>query len=68
VLLISDALMLAAVVDGVILVVDSNKTSKRTVRHACSRLSQARANIIGVVLNKSIADIGYYKRYYRHYG
>ena len=64
---IADALMLAAIVDGVVLVVDSNKTSKQIVRHACTRLSQARANIIGLVLNKSITDDSYYKHYYRHY-
>ena len=64
---ISDAVMLGAIVDGVVLVVDSNKTSKQIVRLACTRLSQARANIIGLVLNKSITDESYYKHYYRHY-
>jgi capsular exopolysaccharide synthesis family protein len=64
---ISDAVMLGAIVDGVVLVVDSNKTSKQVVRLACTRLSHARANIIGLVLNNSITDDSYYKHYYRHY-
>jgi succinoglycan biosynthesis transport protein ExoP len=63
---ISDALAIARLADGVVLVVDSNKTSKQFVRRACTRLSEARANIIGVVLNKSMADGGYYKHYYRY--
>jgi capsular exopolysaccharide synthesis family protein len=64
---LSDSLVLARVVDGVALIVDSSRTSKRTVRRACSLLSHARANIIGIVLNKSSIDNAYYKRYYQHY-
>jgi succinoglycan biosynthesis transport protein ExoP len=61
---VSDALMMAPLADGVALVVDANKTPKRMIRSACTRLTHARANIIGIVLNKTIGDTGYYYRYY----
>lgn len=61
---VSDALAMAPLADGVVLVVDANNTPKQMIRSACSRLAHARANIIGIVLNKTISDTGYYYRYY----
>jgi succinoglycan biosynthesis transport protein ExoP len=61
---VSDALLMAPLADGVALVVDANRTPKQMIRAACARLAHARANIIGIVLNKTISDTGYYYRYY----
>ena len=67
---VSDALLLATVVDGVVLVVNSLKTSKHHVKMTCAKLEYARAKIFGVLLNE--IDIkhpgyGHYSHYYNHY-
>lgn len=68
---VSDALGLATMVDGV-LVVAKGKTSRHLVREACARLSQVGAKILGVVLNKvdpqHHAYYGYSHYYSRYYG
>jgi Mrp family chromosome partitioning ATPase len=45
-------------VDGVVLVVDQQRTSRQTVRDARARLAYARAKVLGVVLNRSDTDSG----------
>lgn len=52
VLSVSDALVIARAVDGVILVVDSKKTSRLIAERALSALRRANENIIGGVLNR----------------
>lgn len=67
---VSDALLLAAVVDGVVLVVNSLKTSKHHVKMACAKLDYARAKIFGVLLNEidlKHPGYGHYSHYYNHY-
>lgn len=49
---VTDTLPLTAVVDGVLFVVGP-RTPKDLVRKACSRLSQIRTNILGVILNQT---------------
>jgi tyrosine-protein kinase Etk/Wzc len=51
VLLMSDAKLLAPVVDGVLVVVGAHHTSKGMIRRCVAELRQAHANIIGLVLN-----------------
>jgi succinoglycan biosynthesis transport protein ExoP len=68
VLPVSDSLLLSTMVDGVVLVVNSRKTSKQQVRTACTKLEYARAKIFGVVLNQVDVrhpDYKYYSHYYR---
>jgi uncharacterized protein involved in exopolysaccharide biosynthesis/Mrp family chromosome partitioning ATPase len=43
---------LASAVDGVILVVEAEKTRWEVARHSQSRLIEAQANVMGIVLNK----------------
>lgn len=68
---VSDALLFATLVDGVILVVDGQETPQHLVKEACTRLHYARAKILGAVLNKIDMDRGdygyYYGRYYSYY-
>ena len=47
----NDALALATKVDGVVLVVEAEKTRWEVAQSARERLEDARANILGVVLN-----------------
>jgi len=67
---VSDALLLASVVDGVVLVVNSLKTSKHHVKMACAKLEYSRAKIFGVLLNEidvKHPGYGHYSHYYNHY-
>jgi polysaccharide biosynthesis transport protein len=59
---ISDTLLLATMVDGVLLVAGP-ATPKRVLRTVCSRLDMVRANLLGVVLNRldiQLGNDGYY--------
>lgn len=71
VLHVSDARILAAQVEAVMLVVHGGVTPRETVRHALDHLRQINSNIIGVVLNNvdfNIAGYDYYYSYYSHSG
>lgn len=48
---VSDALILAAVGDGVLLVLDSQNTGKVALRQAMHSLQAVRANVLGTVMN-----------------
>ncbi|MGH8071820.1 MAG: GumC family protein [Candidatus Entotheonellia bacterium] len=64
---VSDAVLLSTIVDGVVLVVSSQATPKYVAREARSRLSYARAKILGVTLNRvdlRSGDSAYYHRLY----
>ncbi|MCA9903407.1 MAG: polysaccharide biosynthesis tyrosine autokinase [Anaerolineae bacterium] len=51
-----DSVALAALVDGVIMVVDPKRTSQKIVDMAREELDQVGANVLGVVLNRVPAD------------
>ncbi len=64
---VSDGLLIARLVDGVVLVVNGQKTPRHLVKEARSRLLYARAKILGVVLNRVDMVKGDYAYYYGHY-
>jgi len=67
-LLVTDATILATLVEGVVLVVESGVTPKKLVLRARRVLDSANARILGVVLNKvRLHHDGYYGSYYRGY-
>lgn len=69
VMAVSDAAALAALTDGVLMIVGA-PTSKRIVRQACARLGYVGARIFGVVLNRVHAespDFYYYNAYSSYY-
>ena len=68
-LAVTDALVLAPRVDGVILVMDPTKTKRGAIRHAIEQLKRVNANLLGVVLNniKVKRSQYYYNRNY-YYG
>jgi len=64
---VSDAELLSTMVHGVVLVVDAQSTPKQTVKEAYARLTYARANLLGVVLNRmndQCTDYTYYNNVY----
>lgn len=67
VLPVADALVLGAVVDGVVLVIDSGEVKVDMARDVKKQLQHAGANILGVVLNKVRSEHHGYGYYY-YYG
>lgn len=55
----ADALAASACADGVVLVIESGKEEPKTVRLAKKRLEQAKAHILGCVLNQVKVDSRY---------
>ncbi|MBN1260062.1 MAG: polysaccharide biosynthesis tyrosine autokinase [Anaerolineae bacterium] len=64
-LVVTDAVVLATRVDGVVLVNDAGATRRIMARRAAEELRRVRANVIGVVLNRmKLQDGSYYYQYY----
>jgi capsular exopolysaccharide synthesis family protein len=63
---ISDTLVLAAMGDGVLLVLDSQNTAKAALRQTMHSLRAVRANVLGTVMNNVEASIN--DNRYRSYG
>ena len=62
---VSDGVRLSTMVDGVVLVVNGQETTRDVLKDACSRLQYAQAKVLGVVLNRvdlKNGDYGYYHR------
>jgi capsular exopolysaccharide synthesis family protein len=64
ILSVAEVAVLASMVEAVILVTRSGQTPKKALRHASSLLNQAKARIMGVVLNSVSPLNGYYYSYY----
>lgn len=65
--MLTDATVISGLVDGTIMVIESGKTSKRILSRIYQLLNDAKARVIGMVLNKSSAassDYYYYSYYY----
>ncbi|MFW6089997.1 MAG: polysaccharide biosynthesis tyrosine autokinase, partial [Gemmatimonadota bacterium] len=67
-LAVTDAAVIGAHTDGVILVVRAEKTHRDSITLAIRQLRQARADLLGVVVNDAKADGMYYSYYRKYYG
>lgn len=70
VLAVTDASVVAPLVDGVLLVVKPGRTRGRALARTIELLTQVKANILGVVLNDvstQRSSYGYHYKYYRNY-
>ena len=65
ILVVTDGQVLSSIADGVLLVVESRKTTRDSVLKAKGQLMNVNANILGIVLNK--CDIGNRKSYDYYY-
>lgn len=69
VLMVTDATVLSSIVDGVILVAESQVTARAALARTHRILEGAGAKILGCVLNKlDLKHDGYYGSSYRYYG
>lgn len=67
ILAVTDAAVLSPKLDGVLMVIHSEKTDRESARRAKGLLSHVGASIIGVVLNGVQAGKGYGNYYYYYY-
>jgi hypothetical protein len=65
---VTDPAIIAAHVDGVIVVVSEGSTTRRQLRQAMSTLRQVDAKAVGIVLNNSESDAGGDYGYYHRRG
>jgi len=67
---VTDAAVLAKIVDGVVLVIRANRTVRYVAKNGLKQLKGVGAHLLGVVLNG--VDMGrgsyYYYQYYYYYG
>ncbi|MFH1489326.1 MAG: DUF4388 domain-containing protein [Pseudomonadota bacterium] len=64
----SDALLLAPLSDGVVLIVKAGNVNREMVKKALEQLRLTQANILGVVLNQvDTRREGYYRYYHKYY-
>jgi len=66
-LVAADAIVLGAIVDGVLLVVRTTHTNREAVQQAVHQLSLVGAHIVGTVLNDPEGAVGRYGHYYYDY-
>jgi succinoglycan biosynthesis transport protein ExoP len=67
VLPITDATILSGVVDGVVMVVECEATTRAALNRACQIIEHSGGKILGVVLNKVHARLHWYYGRYRFY-
>lgn len=63
---VSDILLLASKADATLIVVKARKTKEKIVKESYERLIEAKANVIGTVLNESDKSLD--NKYYGNYG
>jgi Mrp family chromosome partitioning ATPase len=63
----SDVLLLSPQVDGVAFVVKVGASSRAIVKDAVQQLHNAKANVLGVILNQADMSKGSYYKYYQSY-
>ncbi len=64
VLPVSDSLLLAKLVDGIVIVANASATPRQQVRIACARVEYARGRLLGIVLNRIKLHSPDYHPYY----
>jgi capsular exopolysaccharide synthesis family protein len=64
---VSDAIVLSHRANGLILVIQANKTTHWTARMAVKKLTKANVNVLGLVLSKMDSRRAYYYSNYRNY-
>ncbi len=65
---VTDAIVLSRFTDGIIMVIESGKTSRRVLPRVLEMVDAAKVKVIGTIINKiSLKHNAYYHYYYTHY-
>lgn len=64
---VSDPIVLSHRANGLLLVIQANKTTHWTARMAAKKLAKANVNVLGLVLSKMDSRRAYYYSNYRNY-
>lgn len=65
---VTDAVVLATLVDGTVIVIKSGETPRFPIQQAIEQLSEVDARIVGAILNNmDFENRSYYYHYYKHY-
>jgi capsular exopolysaccharide synthesis family protein len=64
---VNDAELLSTMVNGVVLIIDGQRTPAYLAKETRARLTYARANLLGIVLNRTVARRTDYAYYYSAY-
>ena len=65
---VTDAIVVARMVEGVVLVIDSKHSAREAAIASKKALREVGANVIGVALNRADVREGGYYSYYYEYG
>ena len=67
--IVSDALSIAGLITGLILVIREEYTERKELEHCFRQLKLSNINVLGCVMNETRSGSGYYSRYkrYRYY-
>ncbi|MBN1526343.1 MAG: polysaccharide biosynthesis tyrosine autokinase [Candidatus Omnitrophica bacterium] len=63
--IVTDSVVLSGIIGNTVVVINSKKTSKSALHHSKQLLTNARANVLGVVLNNLVIERG--DHYYSHH-
>lgn len=63
-LVVTDPVILSAVVDGVLIVTHTGRTRKNTLKGALEHLVHSKSRILGVIFNRISAQTAYYYQYH----
>lgn len=66
-LYVNDALITASTTDGTVVVAESERVTRHAAASSLEMLADAKANVVGIVLNKLRSRSGKHYYYYHHY-
>jgi Mrp family chromosome partitioning ATPase len=65
---VSDAAVVASIVDGTVVVCDNTKTERGSLASAVRELRQTNGSLLGIVINRAVAQRGYHGYKYHDSG
>jgi len=66
-LVVTDSIVLSTKVDGVLVIIDANKTPRNQLKECIESLKEVNATLLGVVVNRLTIQTGGYASYRRYY-
>ena len=64
---VTDAVVLSQIVDGIVVILQANKTERAVVQSALEQLQAVHAHVFGIILNRIDASLTKYYSMYSYY-